>query len=325
MALTLADVSASLADKVAQEVIDEFRRNSYLLDNLIFDDAVSPGTGGSTLTYGYTQLSTPSTAAFREINSEYESNEAKKVKKSCELKIFGGSASIDRVLQKASGEKEIEFQLQEKIKATSNLFNYAAINGGTTSDVKEFDGLSKLLKGKSTEYNTGDSAEIIDLSNTTALDANHKYFIDMMNEFLSGLDGKPGIIASNSIMIARLKSIAYRAGYLTKSEDSFGKAVQGYDDIIFVDLGKYHNGTKSDNVVPIYDSGDNTGLTDLYTMTLGLDGFHGVSLSGGNIIDTYLPDLASPGAVKKAEVEMIAAVALKNTTKAGVFRNIKVA
>lgn len=104
MALTLADVSASLADKVAQEVIDEFRRNSYLLDNLIFDDAVSPGTGGSTLTYGYTQLSTPSTAAFREINSEYESNEAKKVKKSCELKIFGGSASIDRVLQKASGK-----------------------------------------------------------------------------------------------------------------------------------------------------------------------------------------------------------------------------
>ena len=147
----------------------------------------------------------------------------------------------------------------------------------------------------------------------------------MMNEFLSGLDGKPGIIASNSIMIARLKSIAFRAGYLTKSEDNFGKAVQGYDDIIFVDLGKYHNGTKSDNVVPIYDSGDNTGLTDLYTMTLGLDGFHGVSLSGGNIIDTYLPDLASPGAVKKAEVEMIAAVALKNTTKAGVFRNIKVA
>lgn len=325
MALTLADVSVGCSDKVAKEVIDEFRKSSYLLDNLIFDDAVSPGTNGSTLTYGYTQLSTPSTAAFREINSEYASNEAKRVKKTCELKIFGGSASIDRVLQRASGEREIEFQLQQKIKATSNLFNYAAINGGTSADVKEFDGLSKLLKGKSTEYNAGDSAKIIDLSNTTVLDSNYKYFIDMMNEFLSGLDGKPGIIASNSIMIARLKSIAFRAGYLTKGEDSFGKTVQGYDDIIFVDLGKYHNGTKSDDVVPIYDSGENTGLTDLYTMTLGLDGFHGVSINGDNIINTYLPDLSAPRAVKQAEVEMVAAVVLKNTTKAGVMRNIKVA
>ena len=37
-----------------------------------------------------------------------------------------------------------------------------------------------------------------------------------------------------------------------------------------------------------------------------------------------MPDLTAPGAVKKAEVEMVAAVALKNTTKCGVFRNIKV-
>ena len=37
-----------------------------------------------------------------------------------------------------------------------------------------------------------------------------------------------------------------------------------------------------------------------------------------------MPDLNAPGAVKKAEVEMVAAVALKNTTKCGVFRNIKV-
>ena len=33
MALTLADVSVGMSDKVAQAVIDEFRRNSYLLDN----------------------------------------------------------------------------------------------------------------------------------------------------------------------------------------------------------------------------------------------------------------------------------------------------
>ena len=54
------------------------------------------------------------------------------------------------------------------------------------------------------------------------------------------------------------------------------------------------------------------------------DAFHGASISGSSIINAYLPDLKAPGAVKKAEVEMVAAAVLKNTTKCGVFRNIKV-
>ena len=63
MAITLAQAKVGMADKVDQQVIDSFRRSSYLLDNLVFDNAVSPGTGGSTLSYGYIQLKTPSTAS----------------------------------------------------------------------------------------------------------------------------------------------------------------------------------------------------------------------------------------------------------------------
>ena len=53
MAITLAQAKTTMTDKVDQLVIDEFRRESMLLDKLTFDDAVSSGTGGSTLTYGY--------------------------------------------------------------------------------------------------------------------------------------------------------------------------------------------------------------------------------------------------------------------------------
>lgn len=58
--------------------------------------------------------------------------------------------------------------------------------------------------------------------------------IDMLNEFLSGIDGKPTMFLGNSKIIAKLKSVAQRAGYLTQSEDAFGKAVRGYDDILFM-------------------------------------------------------------------------------------------
>ena len=75
--ITLAEAKVGMADKVDQAVIDEFRRGSLLLDKLVFDNAVSPGTGGSTLTYGYVKLKTPSTAGFRAINGTYNNNEAK--------------------------------------------------------------------------------------------------------------------------------------------------------------------------------------------------------------------------------------------------------
>ena len=55
------------------------------------------------------------------------------------------------------------------------------------------------------------------------------------------------------------------------------------------------------------------------------DGFHGISLNGGSVIDKYLPDFSKPGTMKDAEVEMIAATVLKNTQHAGVLRNIKIA
>ena len=151
MAITLAEAKVGMADHVDQAVIDEFRRGSYLLDNLTFDNAVSPGTGGSTLTYGYTQLLTPSTAGFRTINHEYTADEAKRVKKTTELKIFGGAFQLDRVIQDTSGSiDELNFQLQQKIKATSNGFHYMVINGDATAHSEQFDGLDVMLTGSST-------------------------------------------------------------------------------------------------------------------------------------------------------------------------------
>ena len=88
MPITLEQAKVGMADKVDQQVVDEFRRSSLLLDRLVFDNAVSPGTGGSTLTYGYQRLKTPSTAQFRDINQEYKANEADREDIYVKLKIF---------------------------------------------------------------------------------------------------------------------------------------------------------------------------------------------------------------------------------------------
>lgn len=68
-----------------------------------------------------------------------------------------------------------------------------------------------------------------------------------------------------------------------------------------------------------------TGLTDLYIVRAELDGFHGVTTVGSQMVETFLPDFTTPGAVKVGEVELgPVAVALKATKAAAVIRNIKV-
>lgn len=329
MAITLAEAKVGMADKVDQMVVDEFRRSSLLLDSLIFDDAVSPGTGGSTLTYGYTRLLTPATAGFRAINSEYAAQEAKRKKESVDLKIFGGSFQVDRVLANSSGAvDEIDFQLKEKIKAASNLFHYTVINGDSSSEENAFDGLDKALVGTDTEINKD---SYIDLSSSAALDTNYKEFLDLLDAFLSELSGKPSMLMGNSKLMTKIRSVARRAGYLTQTEDAFGRKVSAYDGIPLLDLEYYSNGSGTVPTVKIIDTRQPgtadapvKGLTDLFAASIGLDGFHGVTVKGDKMINTYLPNLKEPGAVKKGEVEMVAAIALKNSRKAGVLRNIKV-
>ncbi len=324
--ITLAEAKVGMADKVDQQVIDEFRRGSLLLDLLIFDDAVSPGTGGSTLTYGYMKLKTPSTAAFREINKEYAddenaSNEAKREKASADLKIFGGEYSIDRVIAKSSGAvDEVDFQMKEKIKGAINLFHYTVINGDANTNAKEFDGLDTLLTGSSTEYNTTGS---IDLSTSEKLDANYQAFQDEMDNFMSLMQGKPHLLLMNSKMKTKMKGIARRAGYYSKTEDAFGRSVDNWDSIPMVDLEEYFD-PKTKKTIPCVPIDETEGTTDIYAVQIAKDGFHGVSLQGEKIISQCLPKFDEAGAVKKGDVEMVAAVVLKNSLKAGVFRNIKI-
>lgn len=325
MPITLAEAKVGMADKVDQQIVDMFRRSSLLLDRLTFDNAISPGTGGSTLVYGYTQLKTPSTAAVRAINSEYTANEAKREKKTTQAIIMGGAFEVDRVIQDTSGAiDELVFQADEKIKATANFFTNCVINGtaaGTADPGKTtgtFDGLNKLLANSSTEYTA-----TADLSTSENVTANYNQFLDELDEFISGLDGMPDMLLMNRKMLSKLRGIARRAGYYESTKDDFGRVVETYNGIALMDAGEYYDGSKTVDIVADTAAGSGTfGTSDIYAVKFGLDAFHGISPTGTKVITSYMPDLTLPGAVKKGEVELVAGVALKNTLKAGHMKGI---
>lgn len=325
MAITLAEAKVGMADKVDQKVVDTFRRSSLLLDKMVFDNAISPGTGGSTLTYGYIQLKTPSTAAVRQINSEYTAGEAKREEKTTKAVVMGGKFQIDRVLIGTAGAvDELAFQTEQKVKATANYFNNLVINGNKASSgtgvLNTFDGLDKLLTGTETEITSA-----VDVSTEALMNANYNALLDEVDGFLSTLDGKPSMLLMNNKMLSKMRSAARRAGYYSKTRDDFGRQVETYNDIPMYDMGKYYNGTNTVDIIPETAATSSAeGKTDIYAVTIGLDGFHGVSPTGSKVINSYMPDLTKPGAVKDGEVELIAGVALKNTNKAGVLRGIKI-
>lgn len=317
MAITLEQAKVGMADKVDQQVVDMFRRSSLLLDRMTFDNAISPGTGGSTLVYGYTQLKTPSTAAVRAINTEYTPGEAIREEKTAKAVIMGGAFQVDRVIQSTSGAiDELVFQADEKVKAVSNFFTNAVINGTAATT---FDGLKTLLTGSSTEYTA-----TADLTTSANIDANYQHFLDELDEFISGLDGGADMLIMNRKMLGKLRGIARRAGYFAASRDEFGRVVETYNGITLMDAGEYFNGTTSVPIVADTAAASGTpGTSDIYAVKFGLDAFHGISPTGTKVVQTYMPNLAEPGAVKKGEVELVAGVALKNTLKAGRMKGIK--
>lgn len=317
MPVTLAQAKLNVQTDLDAYVIDEFRKSSFLLDNMPFHDAVSPTGGGATPTYGYTRLITQPTAAFRAINEEYTPSEVKKQRYTVDLKVFGGAFEVDRVISDMGGiVDEVQLQMEQKIKAAGALFNDKVINGNSATAAKEFDGLDVALTGSDTEFN---KTTAIDLSTSATIDTNYKAFVDMMDEFMSLLNGTPSFIAGNTKLINKIKAIARRVGQYQMTQNDLGQTISTYGGIPLVDLGAKPG--SNDPVVSINGSGE----TSLYAARFDLmDGFHGVSMNGQPIIRTWLPDFSTAGAVKRGEVEMVAAVALKATKGAAVFRKIKV-
>lgn len=328
MALTLNEMKVGMSDKVSQQVVDIFTRNSEILQLLPFDNCVSP-QGGSTLTYSYVQKKLPSVAAFRALNTEYTPGHAKIEKKHVDLKTFGGAFDIDRVLKQAEGQyNNMAFQMKEKILAAISLFHYTLINGDATTNTNEFDGLDKMLAGTTSEFG---AEEVIDVSTAAQLKANADQFYEALQNLIK--ETQADALLLNTRTISKIQTLARILGYKTETEEAFGKKVVSMDGVRFMDLGKHYTvsgdaATGNDCVkagISRTVGTAQTGLTDIYAVKFDVaDGFHAASLTGNGAIHQYLPNFEQPGAVKKGEVEMTAAVVLKNTQHAGVLRNVKI-
>jgi hypothetical protein len=338
MPVTLAQAQVNVQSDVDYAVIDNLRRYSWLFDHIVFDDTVNPGTGGGTLTYAYTRLTQAAPAGFRQYNQEFVPGQALRQRFSADLKPLGGAFSLDRVLANlgAATTNELTFQMQQLITSAPIRFQQELILGDTAVDGTGFDGISKALVGSTTEITAGSIGGSNDWTPATVVTqplANNR--LDEVDDWLSkivpshvggGDQGAPGAlpagvkaIIGNTKSITRMRALARWAAMFTSTKDDLGRQIDMYGDWVLVDIGDLYDGSAP--IIPITSGG----LTDLFAMTFGLDAVHGASMAGKPLVQTWLPDWSTAGAVKSGELEMgpVAGV-LKNTKACGVLRGVKV-
>lgn len=338
MPITLAQAQVNVQSDVDYAVIDNLRRYSWLMDQVPFDDTVNPGTGGATLTYGYTRLTAAAPAGFRAYNTEFTPGQATRARFSVDLKPLGGAFTLDRDLSDlgSGATNETTFQLQQLLTSIRIRFGREMILGDTAVDATGFDGLSKSLVGTSTEKSAGYVAGSADWTAATVItQALAMSRLDELDDLLSlvvpshtgsgdqGATGSlpPGVkaILGNTKSIARARALARWAGLYTNVKDDLGRQIEMYGQWTLVDVGDREDGASP--IIPITAGG----LTDIYAVTFGMDAFHGASKSGVQLMRTWLPDFAAAGAVKSGEAQLgPVAMVLKNTKSAAVLRGVKV-
>lgn len=306
--ITLAELANTYTqDKIAQGVINEISASNFLMETMPFDNCVSP-SGGSDLVYGYTRVTTPSTAKFRAIGEEYTADNAKAKRFTTTLGILGGTYNVDRVVAKATNGaliSELDFQLAQKKLAVVRGLSNAIVNGDTSKDANGFDGLSKALKNSSTEVDAS-----VDVSTAELMTSNKDAFADEMDSFLAMLARTPDALIANKLLKTKMNGIARRLGIYTQMQSDAGKKYDSWAGIPVVDI---------DDVIAVTG-----GTTDLYAVCFGSNEFHGITLDGGSGFDVEVPDFTTSGSVKEGSVELVCSVALKATKAAGVLRGVKV-
>lgn len=139
MALTLTEAAKLSNDIVLRGVIETIVKDSPVLQVLPFIDV-----NGNAVTYN--RENAMASASWFDVGDTWTESTPTFTQVTTSLKILGGDADVDQYLARTrSNVQDIEAAVIElKAKAVRDAFESAFIQGDTTANPKQFDGLAKL-------------------------------------------------------------------------------------------------------------------------------------------------------------------------------------
>ncbi len=313
-AITLKEMKVGVTEDLHKKVIDEFRTNDWLFDNIPFDPIANPVSNGSGWVASVMKVKDEATADFRDYNGVYTETKETYDTVSIEPKIFGNKIKLDRSSRNVSNlENLVEQQIKAAVKAIKKGLSYNIINASSSVEGKQFDGIDVLLKSSKTEVLADTSG--FDISTYDKQKENAGKFEAIMLGFLGQLDRKPDALLVNTKVAIALKVMAKERGLHTEVQDGFGKFISAYDGIPIVEL------KKEGSLEPTPIIGDNTSL---YAVSFGEDALKLVGPNNGAMIDAVLPNFKVAGEQAYGLCEAVVAPIIVNANSCGVLRNLKI-
>lgn len=216
MAVTLLEASKiNSGDVKRAAVIEMFAANSDVLRVLPFEDII----GGS---FSYNQEGTLPGVAFRGFNEAYPESVGVLNPQTEVLRIAGGDLDVDKALIKTRGPAVRTQHEAMKVKAMSLYLAGKVVNGDSTSDPREFDGLRVRIIGN----------QLIP-ANLTTPGSNLPLSLSALDKAIDLVDGPNALVMSKAMrrrLTAAARTIAV-GGDIDYAEDEFGRRVTMYNDL----------------------------------------------------------------------------------------------
>ena len=302
MAMTLLEYAkgAGLNTKRGT-IIELFAKSNQILNAMVFESVNGSGVD-------YDQEAALPGVAFRGINEEYTASAGVINPMHDPLKIAGGTLDVDSALIKMFGEGVRSKHEGMKIKALSLKIAKMVIKGDSQSDPKEFDGLQRRLANDQKIDMSGDGGEEDALA------------LGTLDEAIDQTENPTHIIMN--VKLRRLMTTASRTasigGYITYTQDNWGRQVPTYADLPILDAGK--DNTNAD-IIPLTEAAGDSGAssTSLYVVSF-MDGHvEGIQHSAMDVKDLGLTD---SGVIFRTLVEWLVGMALYHPRAATRIWNI---
>jgi hypothetical protein len=270
MALTLVEAAKSAMDAGETKkaaVIEMFAENSDILDAFVWDDIA-----GNALKYDQ-EASLPG-VAFRGVNESYTPSTGVINPQTESLFIAGGDLDVDTFIVKTQGTQARTRQEKMKVKSLSAAITDTIINGDSTGDPREFDGLQRRITGGQRIHNSAASdGAVLSLYNLDAL-------IDLV-------DGPTHLIMNREMkrrFITATRDTGV-SGFITQDKDGQGRPIVRYNDLPILTGYKQNRNTAILPFEEAFNGGGTAVGTSIYCVKFATDGVCGIQNGGMDVRD----------------------------------------
>jgi hypothetical protein len=267
--LTLVEASKLKQNPLQAGVIETFASTSPVLERIPFMDVAGNA-------YSFNREQTLPGIAFRDYNEIYTESTGVVQQSTEVLKIFGGTARVDRALVKTQGNLNDLRAVQTNMKAKAAALDWTKnfFKGDITTNPKGFDGLEKRLTG----------AQVLD---ATAAGIT----LNDVDKLIDAVQGGPDVLFMNKTTRRTVNALRRAAGQATEVvSDAFGRQIDAYAGIPIGIIEDDASGNPILDFDETFDEIDDT--TSIYAVRFGVSEWvSGLQCGGLEVIDQGLIDV----------------------------------